>query len=166
MLACVDVDYRQHESVAACLLFPSWTSAHADSQWIERLPPPAAYQPGEFYRRELPCLLQVLQRVTEPLEAVIIDGYVWLDAASRCGLGGHLYEALQRKIPIIGVAKTAYRGATFAVSVLRGESLSPLYVTAAGMSAETAAAGVRDMHGPYRLPTLLKRVDQLARQGR
>jgi deoxyribonuclease V len=96
---------------------------------------------------------------------VIIDGYVWLDAESRCGLGGHLYEALQQRIPIIGVAKTAYRGAAFAISVLRGESHSPLYVTAAGLSADLAAAGVRNMHGPYRLPTLLKRVDQLARQG-
>ncbi len=165
MMACVDVDYRDHESVAAGLLFADWSSAHADAEWIERLPPPAPYQPGEFYRRELPCLLQVLQRAPGPLEAVIIDGYVWLDAESRPGLGGHLYEALQRRIPVIGVAKTAYRGAGFASAVRRGESHSPLYVTAVGIPTEQAAAGIQKMHGPYRLPTLLKRVDQLARQG-
>lgn len=164
MMACVDVDYREHESVAACVLFSHWTSALADAEWIERLPPPEPYQPGEFYRRELPCLLQVLQRAPV-LQAVVIDGYVWLDADSRPGLGSHLYESLQRKVPVIGVAKTAFRGATFAMSVLRGESQSPLYVTAAGMRVELAAAGVQRMHGPYRLPTLLKRVDQLARQG-
>jgi deoxyribonuclease V len=47
--------------------------------------------------------------------------------------------------------------------VLRGGSARPLYVTAAGLSADEAARRVRDMHGPYRIPTLLKRVDQLCR---
>jgi len=47
--------------------------------------------------------------------------------------------------------------------VLRGDSSRPLFVTAAGMNADGAAELVRGMHGLHRLPTLLKRADQLAR---
>jgi hypothetical protein len=36
-------------------------------------------------------------------------------------------------------------------------------VTAAGVSAEEAAGWVTRMHGPFRIPTMLKRLDQLAR---
>ena len=63
----------------------------------------------------------------------------------------------------IGVAKTAYRGAAFAERVLRGTSQSPLFVTGVGIEASEAAALVAAMHGPHRIPTLLRRVDQLAR---
>jgi deoxyribonuclease V len=47
--------------------------------------------------------------------------------------------------------------------VQRGHSRRPLYVSAAGIDAETAARYIQDMHGTYRLPTLLRRVDQLCR---
>jgi len=47
--------------------------------------------------------------------------------------------------------------------VLRGDSRRPLYVTAAGLDPAAAALHVRSMHGPFRIPTLLKRVDQLCR---
>ena len=50
-----------------------------------------------------------------------------------------------------------------ALPVLRGESLRPLFVSAAGMDHARAAALVQGMHGAYRVPTLLKRADQLAR---
>ncbi len=36
-------------------------------------------------------------------------------------------------------------------------------LTAAGISPECAAEHVRAMHGPYRIPTLLKRIDSLCR---
>jgi len=38
-----------------------------------------------------------------------------------------------------------------------------LYVTAAGMRLQEAADRIQRMHGPHRIPTLLKRVDTLAR---
>jgi deoxyribonuclease V len=60
------------------------------------------------------------------------------------------------------VAKAAFAEGT-AMPVLRGQSRRPLFVGAAGMDPVTAAALVRSMHGPDRLPTLLRRVDQLAR---
>jgi deoxyribonuclease V len=48
--------------------------------------------------------------------------------------------------------------------VRRDESTKPVYVTAVGMDIALAAEHVARMHGTYRLPTMLKRVDRLARE--
>ena len=64
-----------------------------------------------------------------------------------------------------GVAKSRFRTATHAVPVLRGSSVRPLFVTAAGMPAADAAGLVRRMAGRYRLPDALRRADSLARAG-
>jgi len=61
------------------------------------------------------------------------------------------------------VAKTAFRTATHAVAVHRGHARRPLYITAAGIPGDRAAALVAGMAGPYRLPDALRRVDALAR---
>jgi deoxyribonuclease V len=122
-----------------------------------------AYQPGQFFRRELPCLLAVLRELP-PVAVVVVDGYVWLDGVSVAGLGAHLYQALAGKVAVVGVAKTKFGGPGGAVEVVRGRSTRPLFITAVGMDAQRAAEHVRSMHGPDRIPTLLKRVDSLARQ--
>ncbi|MCA9553099.1 MAG: endonuclease V [Myxococcales bacterium] len=163
MLACVDVDYRPSGVVAAALGFEAWADDDArEAQTFRSVAPPAPYQPGQFYRRELPYLLNVLGLLSAPPDTVIIDGYVWL-ADDAPGLGAHLFEALQGGARVVGVAKRPFRGATNAVPVLRGGSQVPLYVTAAGMPVDEAARGVAAMHGAHRLPTLLKRVDRLCR---
>ena len=43
----------------------------------------APYEPGRFYRRELPCLLTALEAITARPATVIMDGYVWLDGEGR-----------------------------------------------------------------------------------
>jgi deoxyribonuclease V len=165
MLACVDVDYRDHEAVAACVLFRAWADAAGAGEEVEHVAAVEPYRPGEFYRRELPCLLAVLGKVQGSLEAVIVDGYVWLGDETSPGLGGHLYAALGGTIPVIGVAKTRFAGVRVARPVVRGTSRRPLWVTAAGLDPDTAARHVAGMHGTFRVPTLLKRVDQLCRNG-
>jgi deoxyribonuclease V len=165
VLACTDVHYKQKGAVAACIVFSQWGDARATREIRAELDEVEAYQPGEFFRRELPCILRVLEEVEGTLEVVVIDGYVWLDGASRPGLGARLYEALGERTQVIGVAKTMFRGAGAFVTVMRGESQRPLYVTAAGMDVSRAAALVRSMHGEHRIPTLLKAVDRLCRRG-
>jgi deoxyribonuclease V len=162
MIACVDVDYRGDEAWAACVLLRDWADADSTGVHVEHLTGVAPYQPGEFYRRELPCLLAVLAKVKDGLDAVVVDGYVWLGDGRR-GLGAHLFEALGGGVPVIGVAKTSFASAA-AAAVVRGTSRRPLYVTAAGMGLAEAAGRVRSMHGQFRIPTLLKKVDQLCRQ--
>jgi deoxyribonuclease V len=165
MIACVDVDYRADHAVAACVLFRDWLDADASDQWTRRIAPVAPYLPGEFYRRELPCLLAVLEPRLPEIQTVIVDGYVWLRDEHTPGLGAHLYEALGRRVPVIGVAKTCFQSAGAAKAVVRGCSKRPLFVTAAGVDIITAAACVRRMHGGNRIPTMLRRVDQCCRSG-
>jgi deoxyribonuclease V len=98
-------------------------------------------------------------------DIIIVDGYVWLDDDGRPGLGAKLYQALDRKTTIVGIAKTRFSSAP-GVEVLRGKSTRPLYVTAAGLSEQMAADYLCEMHGKYRIPTILKRADQLARGNR
>lgn len=166
MLACVDVDYREdHDppfAVAAGVVFDDWASDQAVAEHVQKISEIAPYVPGQLYRRELPCVLAVLDRITQPLDAIVVDGYAFLDAQDRPGLGAHLHAALDGKIPVVGVAKNYFRGSA-AVEIHRGGSSRPLFVTAVGLSTEQAARGITQMHGPHRLPTLLKRVDRLCR---
>jgi len=50
------------------------------------------------------------------------------------------------------------------IPVLRGHSKNPLFVTAIGTDAETAALYVKNMSGQYRIPSLLKELDKLTKQ--
>jgi deoxyribonuclease V len=91
----------------------------------------------------------------------VIDGYADLDPAGLPGLGAHAHREFA--IPVIGVAKSAFRTATHAIPVLRGISARPLFVTAAGMPRADAAELVRLMAGRFRVPDALRRADKLAR---
>lgn len=163
MMACLDVSYHGLEANAAAVLFHSWGDSVGRREIVARVAPVAEYRPGQFYRRELPCLLALLELVKEPVELLIVDGYVWLGKESRPGLGAHLYEAQGSTTAVIGVAKSGFAGATGAIPVLRGRSRRPLQVTAAGLDARVAANYIETMHGEHRIPTLLKRADQLSR---
>ena len=159
MICVVDVDYQPAAVTAACVGVSTWTAEAARFETVVRTPgPAAAYTPGQFFERELPYLLGVLRGIGA-VEAIVIDGYVWL-APGRPGLGAHLHAA--RGEPVIGVAKTSFAGAT-AFELLRGQSASPLYITAAGIDPAIAAANIASMAGPFRIPTLIKRADSLAR---
>ncbi|WP_394833006.1 endonuclease V [Pendulispora rubella] len=165
MFCAVDVHYETEKGIAraACVQFQEWTSEKAVAEHVVEVAEVAPYVPGEFFKRELPPLLRVLEALGALPTLVIVDGYVWLDTAGRPGLGAHLHEALGGRVAVVGAAKTAFRGETGAVLVLRGESAKPLLVSAAGIPLDEAADGVRRMAGEHRIPTLLKRVDHLAR---
>ncbi len=99
------------------------------------------------------------------MEAIIIDGHIYVDNDRKYGLGGHLYEALDKKIPIIGMAKTSFQSNTeTVVEILRGESKNPLFVSAIGLKKEVAANHIKNMFGDYRLPYLLKLMDQITKE--
>ncbi len=144
---------------AACVGFAAWGDPVAAIEIVVRsFDPPAPYEPGQFAKRELPYLQAVLARMPA-LDAILVDAYVWL-GPDRPGLGKVLHDACG--IPVIGVAKTRFDGAV-AREVVRGDSARPLYVTAAGYDEQLAATRIKAMHGEFRLPTLIKRVDALAR---
>lgn len=160
-LGAVDVHYpatggaRAALVVAADLQFANIVEER--SRWLAKVD---AYQPGSFVLRELPAITAVLAEA-ERLDLVLIDGYVDLDPNGRPGLGAHLSHRIG--IPVVGVAKTAFRTATHAAVVRRGKATRPLHVTAAGIAIDKAAALVVQMAGAHRLPDAIRRVDTLAR---
>jgi deoxyribonuclease V len=164
MFLATDVHYDDpHDRArAAGVLFAAWEDAAPTAEIVRIHHGLAPYRPGRFYERELPSLLPLIEEAitSHGVTSVIIDGYV--DLGERPGLGRHLFEALGGALDVIGVAKTRFAGAQ-AIEVLRGGSKHPLFVTAAGVDATIAAEGVRRMIGPHRIPSLLKRADQLAR---
>ena len=83
MIAAVDVGYQGSRALAACVLFPAWSAQAPASTHTAVVDDVKAYQPGKFWKRELPCILSVLRQLNSPPQTVVVDGYVWLDAAHR-----------------------------------------------------------------------------------
>ena len=163
MLVAIDVQYEESSALAGAVVFDRWTDSRPRREVVRRVSPIADYQPGEFYRRELPCLLAILDDLDEVPSTVIVDGYVWLGGENRPGLGGHLFHALDDRISVVGVSKNPFGQASPVAEVLRGGSRRPLFVSTAGLDLADVAQQVKAMHGEHRHPTLLKRADQLSR---
>ena len=163
MIAIVDVDYRDDHALAACVLARDWTDPLSCAEFIESIADVKPYVPGQFYLRELPCLLALLAKIPEP-DIVVIDGYVWL-GPKRPGLGAHLHDAMNRIPAVIGVAKTRFHSADeVATPIRRGQSTTPMWITSTGIDPQAAADAIRSMHGPHRIPTLIKQADQRCRK--
>ncbi len=166
MILAIDVFYEQNKAKIIGIFFNEW----ADEKFAQKIElfrhDIAEYEPGAFYKRELPCILDVLEQTNVAnIQCIIVDGYVYLDDDKKLGLGGYLYDAINQKVPVIGVAKNHFANNTkYVIEVLRGESQKPLYVTAVGTDLEEAANNVRNMHGAFRFPTLLKELDNLTKQ--
>ena len=165
MILAFDTYYFENKARTVCLSFVDWDDAHklkADSEILEGI---ADYEPGNFYKRELPSILSLLSKLAyQKIEAIIIDGFVFLDDEEKAGLGAHLYQALEEKIPVIGVAKSNF--ATLNKNkreVFRGGSNSPLFITSAGLDLDSAAEKIKRMYGKHRIPGLLKELDQLTK---
>ena len=161
MFAAADVHYPPSGGARAALVLapdPAFSAIVSEKTlFIDHVAP---YQPGEFYRRELPPIRAVLADVDD-LGLLIVDGYVTLDPDGRPGLGAYAHEEFG--VSVIGVAKTRFASAVHAIPVVRGTAKRPLYVTAVGIPLADAAELVRTMSGRFRLPDALRRVDTLAR---
>ena len=165
MILALDTYYFDDQANTAYVLFTDWTSEAAVESGSFLMSGIADYESGQFFKRELPCILDALSRINRPdISCILIDGYVTLDSAGQAGLGGYLFETLKGEIPVIGVAKNAFKAERPNVkAVKRGTSQKPLFITSQGVALETAAAGISSMHGPYRMPDLLRQVDRLSR---
>lgn len=161
--ACFDVYYYENYAKASCVVFQKDEEERILAEYNVLIDEINEYTPGEFYKRELPCILKLLDKVKENLDFIIIDSFVWLNDSKK-GLGGYLYEALNYKTPVIGVAKTFFKDSTNYLEVYRGNSNKPLYVSAANLDLNYVAQFIKELNGEYRMPQVLKRVDQLSRE--
>lgn len=162
-IAIVDVHYSGDSARAACIVAPEWGACDAAETRVSEISGVRPYVPGRFFERELPCIVDVLAKVTSRFGTIVIDGYVHLDEHGKPGLGGHLYVHYGGSHPVVGVAKSAFGQHPSARQVFRGGSKRPLFVTAEGVEAGEAARLVSAMHGAHRIPTLLGMADRIAR---
>lgn len=161
--ACFDVKYYDDYAIIGFVFFENHTSEIPFKTGQFRHDKIEPYVSGEFYKRELPCLLTAIKNIDEKLSLIYIDANVWLGDRLR-GLGCYLYESLDSDIPVIGVSKTSFHNSDKqVVPVLRAQSKNPLYVSSIGIETPVAAKMVFEMHGSFRLPTMIKLADSMSR---
>ena len=161
MKLILDVGYKNNVAKVVGGFFNNWEDdkliriSHRIVQDINE------YIPGEFYKRELPCILEFLKDYDlEQIQCIIIDGFIFLDDNQKKGLGAYLYKSLNSKTPIIGAAKSKfYNNTKNTIEIFRGESKNALYISAIGIELDVAAKHIASMHGNFRLPNLIKQVD-------
>jgi deoxyribonuclease V len=141
MIFAVDVNYPDNKAFVAGILFEDWQDPEPLRQITTEIVSVAEYEPGQFYKRELPCILEILAQLESLPDIIVIDGYVYLGSAQKPGLGKYLDEAIEHKSIIIGVAKNRFEDTPVAAEIFRGDSQRPLYVTAIGISQAEAKRG-------------------------
>lgn len=166
MILAFDTYYFENKAKTVCIAFDNWTDEENYSVHTETIENIEEYKSGEFYKRELPCILSLLNKIEiKNIKTIVVDGYVYLDDDHKPGLGWYLYKQLKGQIPIIGVAKTNF--ATIEKNkrqLLRGKSIKPLYITSIGIEIDKATTLIENMKGPNRIPTLFKTLDILTKE--
>lgn len=72
MICCLDVDYRVSQGHCSAVLFKDWADTTPVKVYSSVTDPIAAYEPGAFYKRELPCMLNTLQLVEEKITTLML----------------------------------------------------------------------------------------------
>ena len=174
-----DTYYYKDRAKTVGIIFNSWEDsepAEIIHSWLsaDKYGP---YIPGEFYKRELPCIINLFKEHNIDLkefDTIILDGLARLPGSSTEGLGAHLEDKIQELWPdldfydrpsIMGIAKTKFGDVENdpGTSVVhRGTAKTPLYVNTTWhlMSSADAAENLKKMHGDNRIPTLLKLLDR------
>lgn len=166
MILAFDTYYFDQKAKTICLEFAEWNEDKNFKVHSEIIDNVEEYIPGEFYKRELPCILSLLKQTDlSTIDVIVVDGFVYLNDENKYGLGGYLYDKLNKQIPIIGVAKTNFASIEKNKKALyRGDSKKPLYVTSIGIDLDEAYKKVESMAGEFRFPTLLKELDRLTKE--
>ena len=94
MILATDTHYTDTLARTAGVLFSEWTDEAPAATHVVESTEVADYEPGSFYKRELPLILKLLEVVDPEPETIVIDGYVQLDEGGRKGLGAHLFDSL------------------------------------------------------------------------
>jgi hypothetical protein len=133
-------------------IFNKWRDEHVSKFIYADVKVNSEYIPGEFYKRELPGILKLLEQVNlDEFDTIIIDGYVhlkelghisddgrFISGPVKKGLGCHLRTALssyymerkpKKRLNIVGIAKTLYGDNSEYGQCYRGDSKKPLYIT-------------------------------------
>ena len=103
----VDAYYAGNKAKVVGVLFENFSDENPLKIISKVVDGVAPYESGNFYKRGLPCIVSLLQDLdVRDISLIVIDGFVYLDDDGRYGLGGHLYEHLERRVQVVGVAKS------------------------------------------------------------
>ena len=164
MKLVVDVQFdKAGGATAAAAAFDDWGAFEATKTYSLKIDHVEKPVKGELDLRELPWLIQLLNANALQPEAIVFDGFVFLDPQETPGLGAHLFNALGGRTPVIGASKTAMKDAPAQFEVHREDETPPLIVTCAGIDLGAAKARIRMMHGKKRMPTLMKLAARVAK---
>lgn len=168
MIYAFDTYYREDKAKTVCVGFENWEDEIFTMSKTQITNVKSDYVSGQFYKRELPCILNLLNQIKlNDNDIIIVDGFVYLNDDMKLGLGGHLYNAIGATNPIIGVGKSNFATLDkLKRQVLRGKSKKPIYVTAIGFDLEEATNKIQDMYGEFRMPYLLSQLDQMTKNGK
>lgn len=164
MVAAFDIHYDRKPIKGVAVLF-DWsdkTPQQSISHYFDRV---EEYESGAFFKRELPCIIKLLENLQlEQIDTIIVDGSVWVNDDKKKGLGAYVFDHLQGKIPVIGVSKNQLKDCNILCKpILRGKSQKHLWVSAIGLPLEQAAEKIKNMQGEFRIPEVLKKLDRLTR---
>ncbi|HEY9694110.1 MAG TPA: deoxyribonuclease V [Oculatellaceae cyanobacterium] len=179
-VAGVDVGYKDGgETTQAAVAVLSFPDLQLKAQAIARRPTTFPYVPGFLSFREIPAVLDALEKVAIAPDLILCDGH-GIAHPRRFGIACHL--GLLVDVPTIGVGKSLFVGkhddipeerGTWQPLVYRGETIGavlrtrlgvkPIYVSSGNrISLATALEYVMRCTPKYRLPETTRWADKLA----
>ncbi|NUW37207.1 endonuclease V [Nonomuraea sp. SMC257] len=180
LVAGLDVHYHGDDRVRAAVVVLDAATLEVVEQVTAEGRARFPYVPGLFAFRELPALVEALERLKTTPELLVCDGY---GVAHPRGFGLACHLGVLTGLPAMGVGKTPFvgehappeagrgswtpitlGGETVGRAVRTREGVKPVYVSPGHrVSLETATEQVLRLSPRYRLPEPVRHADHLAR---
>ena len=75
MIIAIDVHYRTAEAKIVAVQFENWTDEKPNQVFIEMKTDILDYESGAFYKRELPCVIEIMKKVDiNAVTCIVVDG--------------------------------------------------------------------------------------------
>jgi len=181
-VAGLDVHYHGDDELTAAVVVLDAGTLDVREQVVVHGKAAFPYVPGLFAFRELPALVEALERVTLTPDLLVCDGH---GLAHPRGFGLACHLGVLTGLPSLGVGKTPFVGAHDAPAPARGSwspivlngatvgralrtqpDTKPVYVSQGHRIAlDTATDQVLRLSPRFRIPEPIRRADHLARYG-
>jgi deoxyribonuclease V len=180
LVAGLDVHYHGDDDVTAAVVVLDAETLTAVERVAVHGKAAFPYVPGLFAFRELPTLIEALERLTVTPDLLVCDGY---GLAHPRGFGLACHLGVLTGLPTLGVGKTPFigthdaperergawtpilhQGATIGRAVRTQRDTKPVYVSQGHrITLDTATSQTLRLSPRYRLPEPIRHADHLAR---
>ncbi|TDC02949.1 endonuclease V [Nonomuraea longispora] len=180
LVAGLDVHYHGDDAVTAAVVVLDGDTLAVVEQVVAEGRVAFPYVPGLFAFRELPTLIDALERLTVTPDLLLCDGY---GLAHPRGFGLACHLGVLTRLPTLGVGKTPFvgthkppgpergswtpivhEGSTVGRALRTQRGVKPVYVSQGHrVSLDTVTGQVLRLAARYRLPEPIRHADHLAR---